>query len=43
MPIILYYKDNPQINSIGTAIVGSRRCTKERKKAAADYAEKMAK
>lgn len=31
MPILLYYKGKPRADSIGTAVVGSRRCTKEGK------------
>ena len=29
MPILLYYKGNPREDSIGTAVVGSRRCSRE--------------
>ena len=29
MPILLYYKGNPKKDSIGAAVVGSRRCTRE--------------
>ena len=29
MPILLYYKGNPKKDSIGAAVVGSRRCSRE--------------
>ena len=34
MPILLYYKGNPKKESIGVAVVGSRRCTREGRKKA---------
>lgn len=38
MPVMLYYKGKPREDSIGVAVVGARRCTKEGKERAIELA-----
>lgn len=42
MPVLLYYKGNPRADSIGAAVVGSRRCTKEGKERTIALAYRLA-
>ena len=42
MPVLLYYKGNARQHSIGSAIVGARRCGQESKAAAVALADKLA-